>query len=258
MPKYDCCFTGTVGHIRANNEDNFYLNGIYKECVDDLSLQASRCCDEGLFAVFDGMGGTECGEEASLRAAKALLPFGDTLDAEHIEDYIHTANADICDWRREHGDVPCGTTLALLSLQKDRAVCCNLGDSRIYLWREGELTQLSEEHTLAALMVKMGLYEDETSAEPRQRHTLTRFLGIYEEEMSLSASYGEPLEVQSGDIFLLCSDGLTDMLSDTEICAILGNNSTATEMASELQNAALEHGGHDNVTVGIIQKRRTL
>lgn len=252
---YDCCFTGTVGQVRKNNEDNFYLNGCYREDVDTPSFHVRERCKEGTFAVFDGMGGTECGEEASLRAAEALLPYGNILTQEHFEEYIRRANKSICSWRRENHDAPCGTTVALLSLGEDRAICCNLGDSRIYLMRNGTLRQLSQEHTLSALMVRMGIYEDESCAEVRERHTLTRYLGAYEEESNLSIYCAEPFAVEAEDIFLLCSDGLTDMVDESEILKFLRSGGSAEEMAIALRDAALANGGRDNVTVGIIHRR---
>lgn len=258
MPIYDCFFTGVAGHVRPNNEDNFYLNGNYKADPDALTLQAREQCSRGTFAVFDGMGGTDCGELASLYAAKALLSLEDGTVHEHMEEFILTANENICNWRRENGDASCGTTMAVLSLWEGRAVCCNMGDSRIYLWRDGELLQLSEEHTLAALMVKMGLYRDESEAEIRERHTLTRYLGAYAEEGTLSPYCGEPFDVQEDDVFLLCSDGLTDMLTDEDIGGILQQGGSAEELATALQNKALEQGGRDNITIGIVQNRRTV
>jgi len=255
MPIYDCCFTGAVGQERKNNEDNFYLNGCYRENVETASFQVTERCEEGTFAVFDGMGGAEYGEEASLRAAEALLPYGNRLMQEQIGEYIRHANESICSWRRENHDVPCGTTVALLSLREDRAICCNLGDSRIYLMRGGALRQLTQEHTLSALMVRMGVYEDVSCAQVRERHTLTRYLGAYEEESTLSVYYAEPFSVEVGDILLLCSDGLTDMVDEPEISSILCFGGSAEEMAVALREAALTNGGHDNVTVGIIHRR---
>ena len=130
-----------------------------------------------------------------------------------------------------------GSTVAALYIDKNTAVCCNLGDSRVYLLREGHLRQMSTE----------------TARKGSIKHRLTQHLGIFSDEFVIEPFISENIELQDNDLFLLCSDGLTDMLGDKEIKEILEQELDPKSTSETLVNAALNNGGIDNVTALVIQ-----
>lgn len=254
MLKFDCCFLTDVGKIRNNNEDNFFLNGNYKRAPWDLSYtKYDLIYRGGLFAVCDGMGGEEYGERASLIAVETLKEYRDMNFNESINKYINEANEKICDLINENNGTRSGTTLALIYIQEGIVYTYNVGDSRIYLFRRGRLKQISKDHTRAEQMVDMGILTKEQAASHRDRHIVTQHLGIFPEELIIEAYKSEQFEVANNDVLLICSDGLTDMVSDEEIQTVMQTNDSANGIANELMNKALNKGGKDNVTVGIIK-----
>ncbi|MBQ8540533.1 MAG: serine/threonine-protein phosphatase [Clostridia bacterium] len=254
MLKFDCCFSTDVGKVRKNNEDNFYLNGNYKRVPEDLTYtKRDLIYRGGVFAVCDGMGGEEHGEKASLFAVETLKEFDEKDINEHIDEYVNTANKKICDLITENNGTRSGTTLALVYIKDGYTNCYNIGDSRIYLIRNKKIQQISEDHTRCMQMIKMGVLTKEQAMSHRDRHVLTQHIGIFPDELIIQAYNAEPIKIQDNDIFLLCSDGLTDMLSDDEIVHILSPNMSAQGYAEELIRAALSKGGKDNITVGIVK-----
>ena len=252
MLKLDCCFSTDVGKVRKNNEDNFYLNGTYKRVPEELRYTKNDLVYKGgTFAVCDGMGGEEYGEKAALKAVETLKEF-ENID-QNIDQYVYTANKKICDMIIENNGVRSGTTLALTHIKDGYAYCYNIGDSRIYCIRNKKIQQISEDHTKCMQMIKMGMLTKEEAATHKDRHVITQYMGIFPEELIIQAHKASPIEVQDGDIILMCSDGLTDMLTDDEIVRTVNPKSAANEMVDALIKKALEKGGHDNVTVGIIK-----
>lgn len=254
MFNYECYFITDVGKVRQNNEDNFYLNGTYKVNTDDLRFEKYDLVKgTGLFAVCDGMGGEEFGEFASLYAVETLGEYQSAVFSEYCDEYIEKANNKICNLIKENNGVRSGTTLALVNIKNGKLKLCNIGDSRIYVFRNGKLIQLSEDHTKIAQMIKMGLITPEEAPNHRYRHAITQHLGIFPEEFIIQPYKGEEINLQINDIFLLCSDGLTDMLTDEEIENILSQDISSKQLSEQLVNMALNNGGKDNVTVGIIK-----
>lgn len=250
----DCCFTTDVGKVRKNNEDNFFLNGYYKRNLELISDEKKALVlGGGVFAVCDGMGGEEFGEKASLLAVETLKDYDYKDFEEYVSDYVDKANEKICRLITENAGKRSGTTLALLNIHNGIATGYNIGDSRIYLFRNRELKQISEDHTRVAQMVKMGILTKENASNHKERHVLTQHLGIFPDELLIEAYKSAEIGVCKNDIYLLCSDGLTDMLTDEEIDDIIKNQLSAKKLARTLQEAALEKGGKDNVTVGIIK-----
>lgn len=254
MFKFDCCFATNVGKVRKNNEDNFYFNGIYKRAPEETHfMKKDLVYHGGLFAVCDGMGGEEFGEKASLFAVENLKEFQNKDFEKYVNEYIGKANKRICDMIEENNGTRSGTTLALIYINNGKFVSYNIGDSRVYVYRNGKLMQVSEDHTRTAQMIKMGVMTKEQASTHKDRHVLTQHLGIFEDELIIQAYKSEKAEIVNNDMYLLCSDGLTDMLQDSEIENILKKELTAKEYVEMLINAALENGGKDNVTVGIIK-----
>ena len=224
------------GHVRSNNEDNFYLNGQYKHDVwqNQAALSGTAAGECFLAAVGDGMGGEECGEQASLRAVESL-------QSCHFEDVysvamesVAEANGKICDLMRQNDGKRSGSTLAALYIDSGKAISCNLGDSRAYRLRDGEFLQLSVDHL-------------EKREQTRKKAPLTQHLGISPENF-LIEPYIAKGELKRGDQYLLCSDGLTDMLTNLEIDGIMSSTESAEDCVKKLIDAALEKGGKDNVT----------
>lgn len=244
-----------VGKRRTNNEDNYFVNGIYKKDTDKLNDVASEQNTDGtnLFAVCDGMGGEEYGEKASLIAVSTLEEYYKTEFSENISEYIKTANQKICDLILEHNGQRSGTTFAALYIDKDRANVYNVGDSRVYILRNNKLKQLSCDHTRIQQMLNMGIVSPEEAMRHKDRHVLTQHLGIFEDELIVSEYKMENIKIKNGDVFLLCSDGLTDMLTDNEIQQIMNGERTAKKIGDKLINAALDKGGKDNVTIQIVR-----
>jgi len=249
-----------VGLVRTNNEDNYYVNGKFKrdnnvatEGYTDKTVRNSY-----LYAVCDGMGGEDFGELASMIAVAVLTEYQDDDMQEMIMDYIERTNSIICGEIRKNNGVRIGSTLALLYISGSKAISYNIGDSRIYLLRKNgkmsELYLLSEDHTEAQGMVDMGLISDEEAKYHKSRHKLTQHLGIFPEEQYIAPYVSQEVKLRRDDIFLVCSDGLTDMVSDDEIRVILSaDNADSAVLAKRLSAAAQSYGGKDNATVIVVK-----
>lgn len=243
------------GKIRENNEDNFYVQGKYRA---DVAKNEMRFCGHTrpeffLAAVCDGMGGEEHGEMASLIAVETLVPHRYAELPEAAIADIQRANEKVCNYIMDNGGKRSGTTLAALYIDKGMAFCCNVGDSRIYRYRDGHLERLSKDHSRAQHMIDMGVLTKEQAKTLKDRHVLLQYLGIFPDEMIIEPWVEPSILLAPGDIFLLCSDGLTDMLGDEEIARILESNKGVARQADSLVNEALDAGGRDNVTVVIIR-----
>lgn len=234
-----------IGYRRNNNEDNFFFlgnnlpqnnNGLDQVLIGKALLDRQVC-----FAVFDGMGGEAYGEEAAWIAAKALKDGVDQSEGRpvNLETICQEANREICARARGRSVGLEGTTAAILAFYGQKACVVNLGDSKVFLLRSGELRQLSVDHTDQALLLVQGV----TNRKPR----LTQHLGIEAEEMVLQPAVSR-MSIRPKDRFLLCTDGLTDMVETEEIRNILGAQETVEAAVGQLIGRALENGGRDNVT----------
>ena len=225
-----------AGKVRANNED---------------ALLVGEGRDETLFAVADGIGGFEAGEVASSIAIEVLreLEPGDSFEAA-----IQKANRRILAvGRGDERFSGMGTTLVAVRFggTQDEPVAqiSHVGDSRAYLLRGGDLRPLTEDHSLVAELVRSGDLTRDQAAEHPQKNLITRALGA-EEEVEVDTAV---LPVEAGDRFLLCSDGLSDMVPEGRILEILADSPDNPETsARNLLSAALDAGGTDNVTVVVV------
>ena len=244
-----------VGEIRRNNEDNYYVNGQYKKEMDALTddCQDESACDRYLCAVCDGMGGEAFGETAAYIAVKTLDKYLNSDFREKSGEYIEEANKLICDEIEKNDGVRIGTTLALLYIQNETAVTYNVGDSRIYLYRKNKLGQLSEDHNQTHRLAKLGLLNPSEARNHKDKHKLTQHLGIFRDELIIEPYISQEISIKQGDVFLLCSDGLTDMLTDVEIAEFLKQEKNIKKSGEALIQAALQHGGKDNVTVALVK-----
>lgn len=237
-----------VGQVRDSNEDNFFLNG---SCLEAKGEKKGflRCCESEnsvqLYAVFDGMGGQKAGDEASALGASLMSNLLNDLrrgeDVRIASDH-YTALVNDAVTSLKQG---AGSTIAMLCIKEGVAYVAWLGDSRVYLLRDGELTQLTQDHTEEQRMKKLGIQSTDRSA----RNSLTRYLGMDMPGLILTPSYTEGIPLKKQDVFLLCTDGLTNLVDDKKIVGML---ETAKIPERELAGAALKAGGTDNVTVMVI------
>ena len=235
-----------VGLKREGNEDSFAL---------DESLN--------LFVVADGMGGHLAGEVASQIAVEMItksyrkwsenetreddlfgLPDSSlSLQGNYIESSIKLANQVVyemaLEYKQYHG---MGTTVVILLVSPSLIIAANVGDSRLYLIRNDKIERLSKDHTIVSEQVEMGMMTEEESETSPLKHVLTRNLG--------SAENVEPdvfeIEPSDNDRFVLCSDGLTDLVSDEEILQMALNENDPENLCSQFVEKALKRGGHDN------------
>lgn len=252
-----------TGNIRDKNEDNFFLGGITLDPSVNGTVIAEYKSTDGLFAVCDGMGGEVSGEVASVIAVTTLGEFYEKVQEQKIsftfmiDPYTEEANARICAEMKKNGGKRMGTTYVLLFIENNTAYIYNIGDSRAYLLRDGNLTQLSHDHTQVSQLIKMNILAPEEAKTHPERNRLTQHLGIFSEEMIIEPYAVEPLMIISGDTFLLCSDGLTDMLTDDEIEEAMKQGKDPKEMVEKLVEAALLEGGKDNITVMVAKAMET-
>lgn len=238
-------YTCHIGKIRNNNEDNFWC------CGDSLEAQNQgmshirsgymKQSEYPLLAVFDGMGGESCGEMAAFLAAEAYGEHFKTAKdgirndpEEFLNEICESMNQAICDYGRTNKINSMGTTAALLAFAEDAVYSCNLGDSRIYKSDREKFYQISQDHVLGRSLFG--------------KAPLTQYLGMEEENLQLEPSISRQ-EIKIGDRFLLCSDGITDMLSDGEIADILSRDIPVAKTVEILVDRALKKGGRDNITV---------
>jgi PPM family protein phosphatase len=210
-------------------------------------------CEPPLFAVADGMGGARAGEIAAGLAAAALEEAGgETRGAEGVAELIAEANRRI--WERSVADprtAGMGTTVtaALVDAASGTVAIGHVGDSRAYLLRDGELEQLTTDHSLVAELVQSGVLTPEEAERHPQRSAITRALGT--EETVDVESFTVPAE--PGDLFLICSDGLSSMLADSAIRSAIEQADDLERAADALIAAANARGGEDNVTVVLFE-----
>lgn len=202
-----------------------------------------------LYAVADGMGGHAAGEvasEISVQVLEQLAPH--TPDTEALNKAVVAANRAVIDAAQEKGRLGMGTTLTAAILEGEQLAIAQVGDSRAYLLHQGNLQQLTRDHSLMAEMIEAGeLTPEEARVHPR-RSVITRALGS--DPDMLPDLY--ELNVSAGDRLLVCSDGLTSMLEDREIERILQRHRDPQRCANTLVNEAISAGGLDNVTVIVV------
>lgn len=255
--EYSCSVICDVGCVRKNNEDNCYINGVFRHDVDKKHFEYSCELDNEklLVAVFDGMGGEEDGELASLEAAKQLEKYQESSFEDITSEFIQQANNAICNMMDVMDKGRMGSTLAIVDLHKESFSLCNIGDSPVYLFREGQLEQLSMDHNEAQNLYELGLITKDEVKTDKHKNCLTQHLGIYEDELVIEPFVLTNQKIQDKDIILICSDGLTDMVSERDIAKIIGQDKIAKDIVDELVNTALQNGGRDNITVIVIKVR---
>lgn len=221
-----------VGRVRRQNEDAAWLNE-----------------KKGIYVVADGMGGHLAGEVASAMAIDAIRRMADNHDIASIsvlKETVLTAHEAICE--RAQANKNCsgmGTTISAMWRGGRYMYIAHVGDSRIYRFRKGEMEQITQDHSLVEELVRAGIISREEAKHHPRRNIITRALGTPGENApDLLAA-----DMEAGDLWLLCTDGLSSMISDEEIACVLGSEENLEKMADALLDKALAAGGRDNVTL---------
>jgi serine/threonine protein phosphatase PrpC len=229
-----------VGQVRSINQDSFLV-----------------LPDQQLFVVADGMGGHQGGEVASRIAVDALRSGYTDATTTGLAEAITEANVQIHDTGEADSSLRgMGTTIVAAAVvsdeqtgDTDQLVIASVGDSRAYLFRDGALTQLTEDHSIVGDLVREGRITEEEAEVHPQRNIVTRVLGVYPEvEIDIW-----PVDPVQGDRFVLCSDGLFNEVRIDQISAVLRRLADPQEAASELVRLANEGGGRDNITVAVLE-----
>ena len=235
------------GNIKKNNEDNLYADGLTllpKYCNRPYSADA-YANTPAIFAVFDGVGGMENGEFASNIAATKLAEFQEIFRntkcndlSAFVQQYVNIVHNDI-----DSSAKRTGTTLALAIVTNKGLHCYNVGDSRIYCLKGSNFSRVTTDHTKGTeLAQKQNISMEQARCHP-DGNKLTRCIG-----------YGKKYNVDAYPMIsgkcrlLICSDGLSDMIPDIELCSILRSNKLIPDCADKLIDVALKKGGKDNIT----------
>ncbi|HAM25172.1 MAG TPA: Stp1/IreP family PP2C-type Ser/Thr phosphatase [Microbacteriaceae bacterium] len=230
-----------VGKIRANNQDSGYAGG-------------------QLFVVADGMGGHAGGDVASAIALKRIMetdkPFASADDAEFaLRSALSAANSLLAETVFDHPELTgMGTTVSAILRSGDKVAIAHIGDSRIYLLRDGTLTQITADHTFVQRLVDSGRITPEEAAVHPRRSVLMRVLGDVDAAPEIDTTV---LETRPGDRWLLCSDGLSSYVADERIEAALKGYPDVRAAADRLVKESLDQGAPDNVTVVVVDVDET-
>ena len=255
------------GKVRSTNEDQFLTAELTKSMrLWQTSLPAQPRVQVGeeqahLFLVADGMGGHRAGERASTLAVTAIEHFTlnsfkwffgtDSIEAKKVlaqfQAALMQADAAIVEEAAEKPELRGMGTTVTMAFQLGAQLCVvHVGDSRAYLYREGELHQLTKDHTLVAELVRSGVIQPDQAAAHRMRHVITNVVGGPEAGVKVEA---RALQIQSGDRVLLCSDGLTEGVTDEVIAATLDAERDAEAAAKKLLAHAMAGPAKDNITL---------
>ena len=224
-----------VGLRRELNEDTYY---------GDSEL--------GLWLVADGMGGHEYGEVASALARETIVR--EIRSGATLAEAIRVADEDIIRCSKRRGDsLPMGTTVVVARVNGSRFEVAWVGDSRVYLWRDGSLTQISQDHSYVQELIAQGAITADQARSHPHRNVVTQALGVTDpQQLNVETLAGE---LRPGMQLLLCSDGLTEEVDDPNIARVLSHQEcSAQECVDGLVAAALDGGGSDNVTVILVRR----
>jgi protein phosphatase len=259
------------GKVRENNEDHFLVARLAKSlevCKSSLTATGTwRCSEEDgyLMVVADGMGGAAAGERASALAVTSLGAF--VLDTvkwflhlegreqsvlfDELRKGLQRADRSVIERAQQDPRLAgMGTTLTMAYSVGTDLFVAHAGDSRAYLYHDGNLVQVTSDHTLAQILVEAGGLSPEQAKHDKRRNVVTNVIGGPHEGVHAEI---HRLSLADGDILLLCSDGLSDLVNDDAIAAILAGTTDPDEACNRLVELALEHGGRDNVTAIVVR-----
>lgn len=264
MPGVDAFGLTDMGKVRTNNEDHFVIASIrrsltvhHTSLTDQTPFEEMRSAEARLFVVADGVGGRPGGELASGTAVEDMLEYMAEIagsfnnhDVEREHEFLDRLEAAV---RHAHdrilrelgtgGHGP-STTLTMVILVAPRAYVVHVGDSRAYYLHAGRLRQMTRDQTTGQYMVDLGAWTDAQAARAGASANLTSAVGGSELEPAIGL-----VDLEPGDVLLLCTDGLTKHVSDQQIAELLGGAGDAEAACRGLVGAALDDGATDNVTV---------
>lgn len=234
------------GNVRENNEDSYFIS-------TDERIK--------LFIVADGMGGCNGGEVASRYTIEVITKYffsnysscnkNDNSIKKFIEDAVRSANSHVFNKSFSNIDLTgMGTTLTLLLIENKKFFIGHIGDSRAYLIRGDKLMQITEDHSYVEELVKLGRITHEEARNHPQKNIITRALGI-DEEIEVDIFTGDVFE---NDVFLLCTDGLTNMLTDDLILKEFNSSESIDKACDNLIKMAKQNGGFDNITIVAVKE----
>jgi len=225
-----------IGLHRKRNEDHYYIDA-----------------DRGIYLVCDGMGGHKGGDVASHMAVETVRRslswncFDDIVPS--LLNAVKLANKAVYDkGQADESLYEMGTTLTAAVIYDENMVIAHVGDSSLFLYQAGKLRKITRDHTLAEQMLTDGLLKQEDIQSNVYNHVLTRAVGV-EDHVEVDI-YQQ--EISKGDWILLCTDGLTDLVNDNEICELFGSANDPQEIARALVDLALGRGGYDNITIVLL------
>lgn len=240
--EFDVFGASDIGCVRSLNEDSFYIYGFNED------MQGGFCI------LSDGMGGHNAGEVASGKTVefvsevlkKRLEENAEILPPKLLSEAVTEANLKV--YELAQSDIKqsgMGATLVAVYIVGNEVYTANVGDSRAYLYSDGELLQITKDHSVVEEMVASGSITREEARNHPQKNIITRAVGT---DINTEADLFER-ECNSGDCLLLCSDGLSGMLEDEEICNIIQKYAESKTIAEKLIEEAKARGGYDNITV---------
>ncbi len=225
-----------TGRVRDHNEDSYLTKPEF-----------------GVWVVADGMGGHDAGDFASQTIVAELSSVGYGSSTEDLQarfmERLRRAHGRILDHANALGGVTVGATLVGFLTYDNEYVCVWSGDSRIYLMRDGVLTQQTKDHTEVRELLEAGLISAEEAEHWPRKNVITRAIGV-SEEPNCDATFGD---LQDGDMFLLCSDGLTEHNSDDDLARALGSGMAPQAICNGLITQTLDRGAKDNVTAVVLR-----
>lgn len=231
-----------IGQKRELNEDYVYIS---ETSVGNLP---------NLFIVADGMGGHNAGDYASKYTVETIVQSirksVETDPQTLIEQAIKEANTYIRNQSLTNEHMSgMGTTVVVATCAQDELLAANIGDSRLYVIRDEEMVQITTDHSLVEEMIHMGGIDRKSARNHPDKNIITRAVGVKDQ---VQADFFT-VDIFQGDIILMCSDGLTNMLDDNEIRQIIRNGRDVVDKAGSLIQAANDHGGRDNIAVILVQ-----
>lgn len=259
------------GDDKAYNSNNIYLNSKYitNEIKSSEVLLKQKNEQEGLqfYAVAEGFGASDYTDEASLVAIKKLLSIqkkaeGVEINANYdeaadtvysyLEDFINDANEAITAKAAELQGGNIYSSIAAVGFYETAAITCNLGNTRIYLFRKGRLSLLTEDHNQAQVMYKNGVIAQDKVASHPKKNKLTQYLGVLPDGKQPEPYYSE-VEVKHGDIFVICSSAFCRNVDEESICAMIKESRSLSQIAEKLMHAAAEKGFTEDTSIVVIR-----
>lgn len=246
------------GKCREKNEDNFCFgnrNVVTDKCKKPFKKSA-RTTTPIFMGIFDGMGGISAGEKASLIASNVAKEIDfSVVSTEDIADTMvgicKEANQIICE-EIMNTKKRMGTTASMLCFHDEMFTLCNIGDSPIFIYRDGILKEISHEHTEKENYIRVYGVEN---LPPKKKFKLTQHIGIFPEELEIEPFIFQDT-LRENDKFIMCSDGLTDMVDEKAIMQILKEKISPKKTVKKLLTVAMENGGKDNITIICVEVRK--